>query len=194
MNWNKRYAEAINAVTPNIPADQLSPRDAMIGVPLHELWPHLQPGGNLHSLVNLYLNPTPGIRRDDIPLSEHDELMDMIKQVHGNPNAPITIYRAQDADHVPAIYRGDWVGISPTSVETHGIRRGEGGQFGPNGFTVVQGEVPASHLRSVTWAQQGGGWKREMNHPTFRDNTTQPYKLQPGVIRPKHFDFLYDPR
>jgi len=154
----------------------------------------------LHDLVRLYESTDPdnytgdprhiGIRRDLVPPEEYKKTMELIKSVHGKPNAMLPIYRAADARNPGNIYAGDWVTISPSLAQSHGVRRKQDGQFDPSGnrtpnagdFQIQTGLVKASDLASVALTQQGAGWKRDENR-----------QFQPGVIRAKHLDALYNP-
>jgi hypothetical protein len=151
----------------------------------------------LHGLRRMYEQSDPkrsdydpqwaGIERDNLTDEQHSQGLKQIESCYNKPDKMVTIYRALDRNKPQDIFAGDWVTTSLDLARSHGERRKKRGQFknddGSLGdYVIVSGQVPASHLSSVAWSQQGAGWKTNLYN-----------KLRPGVIRAKHFDFLYNP-
>lgn len=97
----------------------------------------------------------------------HDrESVRQIRRARGNPDAPVTIYRALPHGH-REINKGDWVTTSGNYAEDHAYQSGEEGADWP----VIKATVPARHLRSQgdepnEFSYHGPGIESaELHHP-----------------------------
>lgn len=111
---------------------------------------HTAPGPDgdapLHDLTST------GVLPDDIYTHPHyysdmsapssKQAHQVIKAVRGNPEAPVTIYRALPAEHAhKGIRTGDWVSTSPDYAREHGMMEHE-----DDDWPVVKATVQAKHL------------------------------------------------
>ncbi len=71
---------------------------------------------------------------------EDAEAFEVINRVAGDPDAPVTIYRAVPEDAPDEILPGDWVTTSETYAHGHGDMRGD--------YKVLTGETEAKRLRT----------------------------------------------
>lgn len=86
------------------------------------------------------------------------ESFDAVNAVRGNPDAPVTIYRAVP-DTVSTINPGDWVAVSPTYANQHAESNLPTGVTGK----VLTSTVPASELYTNGDSINEWGW-----HPKGR--------------------------
>jgi hypothetical protein len=66
-----------------------------------------------------------------------------LREARGNPDHPVTVYRASPAGAPYKIHTGDWVSLSPTYAETHAYNEGN------DEWHVHKAVVPAGHVRDA---------------------------------------------
>jgi 2'-5' RNA ligase len=113
--------------------------------PLHDPTRPVREGGGCHEQINLD-NPDWGGMGEP-----HEESMAAVHRARGNPEAPVTIYRA--APHgVSRIRTGDWVATSAEHARMEAAEGGKGDHDGPDDpahdWPVLKATVPAKHVRT----------------------------------------------
>ena len=103
------------------------PADREYGAPLHDVESMMPDYYDMPHIYREYGTPK---------INESEQ---QIQAARGNPDHPVTIYRA--TGHGQGINPGDWVTTSKRYAQIHGGRNIEGGKH-----TIEKKVVPASHL------------------------------------------------
>lgn len=114
-----------------------------------------------------------------------NETVQTLRRIRGNPEAPVTMYRALPPEHADKGFRtGDWVSVHHSYAEGHGMHPDDPSKDWP----VIKTTVPAKHLWNNgdsldEFGYHGPPVKGEISHGAIQHRAT---KLPPQDLHFEH--------